>query len=326
MTILNRIFPSLASLTLFIACESPRSGAESALAPNVGGIQAMSFANSEWSEPVNLGATINSAANEQTPTLSSDGLSLYFSSGRAGGFGGSDIWVSRRPCQDCDWDAPVNLGPVINSAATEFRPSLSTDGHLLFLQSNRPGGHGGSDIWVSHRTGSTEDLDWEQPVNLGPGVNTAGDEQVASYLQGAGGGTLYFARGSATLSQQDIYVADVTRNGETSEPAVFVAELSDPTVNDAGPTVRTDGREIVFHSGRLGGVGLADLWTSTRQSVNHHWSPPMNLTTLNSTEADLRASLSDDGRSLLFDSTRPGGFGGADIWMSTRTPSGKEAP
>jgi len=65
---------------------------------------------SEWSEPVNLGSTINTTFNEQGPTLSNDKLSLYFGSDRAGAIGGFDIWVSRRSCRECAWGTPDNLG------------------------------------------------------------------------------------------------------------------------------------------------------------------------------------------------------------------------
>src|SRR6266566_8008030 len=73
-----------------------------------------------WSAPVNLGPVINTAANEQHPAISKDGLSLYISSDRPG-LGGTDIWVSQRACTDaddpaCAWHTPANLGPNINSA------------------------------------------------------------------------------------------------------------------------------------------------------------------------------------------------------------------
>src|SRR5712692_5930804 len=126
---------SLVSLTLVVAC-----GSESG--PLGFKLQAMSFANSEWSEPVNLGAVVNSNVLDAAPTLSKDGLSLYLTSNRPGGFGGNDLWVSHRDCEDCAWGTPVNLGPVINSPAIENRASLSSDGHLLFFFSDRSGGHG----------------------------------------------------------------------------------------------------------------------------------------------------------------------------------------
>jgi hypothetical protein len=271
---------------------------------------------------VNVGSPVNTASADQTPMLSKDGLSLYFSSDRAGGFGGTDLWVARRACPDCAWETPVNLGSMLNTTGNEQRAYVSPDGHLLFYQTSRAGGQGGNDIWLSHRADPNDDLAWEQPVNVGPGVNTAGDEQVASYVVGGGGGTLYFARGTVALNQQDIYAARVLRDGSTPEAAVLVVELRDETVNDAGPSVRTDGREIFFHSPRAGRLGGSDLWAARRQSPNHDWSIPVNLSVLNSLQNDLRPSISHDGRTLVFDSNRPGGSGGLDIWIATRTPSG----
>ena len=313
----------LASLTL-TACETTSDTS----APR---LQAMSFANSEWSEPLNLGALVNSNVFDAAPTLSEDGLSLYLTSNRPGGFGGNDLWVSHRDCGDCTWETPVNLGPVINSPAIENRASLSSDGHLLFFFSDRPGGHGSTDIWMSHRADPNDDFSWEPPVNLGPDVNTATAEQAPFYLQNAedGAGNLYFARGESVLNQQDIYVAAVTRDGETRGPAVSVGELNDPSFNDAGPTLRVDGREIFLQSSRPGTLGVNDLYTSTRRSIHDPWSPPVNLgTPMNTAGVEQQSSLSHDGRTLVWASNRvgsllnPSGVPSLDIWMSTRTPSG----
>src|SRR5881628_1802098 len=82
-------------------------------------MQASSFANSEWSSPENL-AAINSTFNEQAPSLSPDGLSLYFGSNRPrpGGSTDTDLWVSHWTCTDveCHWGTSMNLGPVVNSS------------------------------------------------------------------------------------------------------------------------------------------------------------------------------------------------------------------
>jgi hypothetical protein len=288
----------------------------------------MSFANSEWSTPVNLGPVVNSSANEQNGTLARDGLSLYISSNRAGTSGPLDIWVSQRACTDadptCAWQAPVNLGVPINSSGADFAPNLSGDGHLLFFASNRGGG--ATDIYVSHRTDPNDDFGWEDPVPLGAGVNTSVQEQAPMYLQSAEDGTanLYFNRGVLALNQADIYVASVSRDGETLGPAQLVAELSDPSANDAAITIRADGREAMFWSNRVGGLGQTDLWVSTRQSIHDPWSPPVDAgAPLNSEFADMTPSFSWDGRTLIFSSNRlPGGQGGNDLYMSTRTLSG----
>jgi len=289
-------------------------------------LEAMSFSSSEWSEPVNLGAPINSAANEMNAALSPDELSLYFVSTRSGGLGGADIWVSRRASLDAPWGEPVNLGPNVNGPGLDAAPAVSLDGHLLFFSSDRPGGQGSNDIYVARRADKSDDLAWGPAVNLGPDVNTEEFEAGGFYLQSAedGSANLYFARGSSGITL-DIYVAPVTADGETRGPAVPVAELNDPdpAVNEAHPTVRVDGREMYFHSDRTGGLGSNDLWRSTRRSVHEPWSPPMNVgAPLNSAASDFQPTLSYDGRTLIFASLRLGGLGGSDIWMSTRTPSG----
>ena len=319
----TRTLISVLLVALLAACESTSHP----VAPQ---LQAMSFANSQWSAPVNLGATINTTFNEQGPTLSNDGLSLYFGSDRPlGGAGSFDLWVSRRDCADtsdptCAWQPPENLGPTVNTAASETGPSLSVDGHLLFFTSTRLGGPGGQDIYLSHRGNPNTDLGWEPPVALGPDVNTAANEAGAEYLQNAedGAANFYFNR-APVGGTADLYNAPLTRQGETRGPAVLIAELSDPIATDQGPSLRTDGREVFFFSTRSGTTGGADLWTATRRSVHDPWSTPVNLgTPINSPAADQQPGLSTDGRTLLFASSRSG-FGGTDIWMITRTPSGQ---
>jgi hypothetical protein len=156
-------------------------------------------------------------------------------------------------------------------------------------------------------------------------VNTPAAEAGAEFLQSAedGAANLYFNR-APSGGTADLYNAEITRDGETRGPSVLISELSDPVATDQGPTLRSDGREVFFFSTRLGGIGGADLWTSTRRSVHDPWSPPVNPgAPLNSIAAEQQPSLSGGGRILLFASSRSGGFGGTDIWMSTRTPSGR---
>ena len=289
-----------------------------------------SFAGSAWSAPENLGAIVNSAANEQAPTISPDGLSLYFLSNRAGGFGGNDIWISRRDCERCPWTAPENAGAVINSSFNEGGPGFSADGHLLFFVSNRPDPSGpaaGSDIFLSRRVNPHDDAGWSAPVRLGAGVNTSDQEAGPEFVPNGeeGAGTLYFNRGLLQTSSSDIYVASITRDGEVREAGVLVPELSAPNANDANPSVRADGREVYFWSfGREDTVGGGDLYTATRRSVHEPWSAPVKVPPPISTEAgDIGAELSSDGRALLIVSSRVGGYGGFDLWLSTRTPSGR---
>jgi hypothetical protein len=127
-----------------------------------------------WRTPVNAGAPINSSANESGPSLSRSGLTFVFASDRTGGYGDFDLWMSTRPTVQDPWGAPVNLGSNVNSSSGDFASVLSADGLALFFLSDRAGGFGGYDVWMTTRRSTT--APWSPAVNLGPVVNGAGTE------------------------------------------------------------------------------------------------------------------------------------------------------
>jgi hypothetical protein len=149
----------------------------------------------DWGSLVNLGPVVNSAADEDWAAISSDGLELYFAGFRdaakyvrPGGCGGADVWVTRRATRNDPWSAPVNLGPVVNSAYQDARPYLSTDGLMLLFDSQRPGGYGQGDLYMTRR--ATRSGPWGPPVNLGPFINSPAFEEAACVS--ADGSTLYW--------------------------------------------------------------------------------------------------------------------------------------
>ena len=146
----------------------------------------------EWQKPISLSENINSEFNEGTCTLSADGRVLIFTScyGRKG-YGSCDLYISKK--QGEEWSVPVNLGANVNSSAWESQPSLSSDGRTLYFISNRGGGIGGRDIWVSEM----DDNDvWTKPRNLGKNINTLYDE-VSPFIH-PNNKTLYFASNGLT--------------------------------------------------------------------------------------------------------------------------------
>ncbi|MBL7222904.1 MAG: DUF1080 domain-containing protein, partial [Candidatus Brocadiae bacterium] len=98
-------------------------------------------------EPANLGAPLNTKDDEQSPSLSADGLTLVFQSNRAGGQGDFDLWMSTRAATTKPFGEPVNLGPSVNSGAGDGGGCLSADRRTLYFTCDRPGGHGHTDIW-----------------------------------------------------------------------------------------------------------------------------------------------------------------------------------
>jgi len=141
-----------------------------------------------WLEPVNLGPTVNSSDSDVCPRISGDGLSLFFESTRAGGYGGRDLWVTTRATAADAWGAATNLGPNVNTSAGEVGLDIWVDGLTLMFSSNRSDGSGDYDMWMTTRA-TVSDL-WGPAVNLGQAINTTYGESAPSIS--ADGFSLYF--------------------------------------------------------------------------------------------------------------------------------------
>ncbi len=122
-----------------------------------------------WGPPIKLSEIINTRYEEFNSSLSKDGLTLFFSSNRNGG--NCDLWMSTRDSLREEWKEPVPFNQGVNSRYDEMDPRISSDNLSLYFISDRPGGYGLLDIWVSARTSENED--WGDPVNLGPIVNSS---------------------------------------------------------------------------------------------------------------------------------------------------------
>jgi outer membrane protein OmpA-like peptidoglycan-associated protein/tetratricopeptide (TPR) repeat protein len=125
-----------------------------------------------WGAPVPV-AGINSSFNEGAQSVTADERYMVFTGcNRPDGEGGCDLYFST--WSGSSWTTPQNMGKAINTTAAERQPSLSADGRLLFFSSSRPGGLGGDDLYVSGRLPSGA---WSSPANLGPKINTPGNDQ-----------------------------------------------------------------------------------------------------------------------------------------------------
>jgi hypothetical protein len=121
-----------------------------------------------WSTAELVGPPVSTQASEVYPTVVADG-SLYFTSNRPGGHGGTDIYRAPR-LADGGFGTPVNIGSPPNSASGEGDTFAAPDERYLIFSSSRAGGFGRSDLYVSFRS---TDSTWGQPINLGPSINTA---------------------------------------------------------------------------------------------------------------------------------------------------------
>jgi WD40 repeat protein len=277
---------------------------------------------SDWSTPLDLGPLINSESDDWAPAISRDRLSLYFASDRPGGLGGLDLYVTHRASVDEPWGAAQNLGQPANTGSTDFAPNLSLDGHSMYFTSDRPGGCGTGDLWVSHRRDAHDDFGWGPPVNLGCTLNSAIGEGDPMYFEDevTGIATLYFASFNRPGGLGDFDIFASTRNGDDGAfgSGVLVPELSSP-FRDTRTAIRRDGLEIILTSNRPGGFGGVDLWVSTRGTTLDPWSSPVNLgPAVNTPSLDGTPALSFDGTTLYFYSNRPDGVGGRDLYVATR--------
>jgi outer membrane protein OmpA-like peptidoglycan-associated protein len=130
------------------------------------------FKNGEWGEMQKLNAHINTRFNETHATLSPDGNTLYFTSDRPGGYGGLDIYLSRRNSGG-DWGAAVNAGPLINTPFNEETPFISGDGKTLYFSSQGHYNMGGYDVFMCS---ADERGGWLNPFNIGYPLNTTDDD------------------------------------------------------------------------------------------------------------------------------------------------------
>jgi beta-lactamase regulating signal transducer with metallopeptidase domain len=279
-----------------------------------------------FGNPTNLGPTVNSSYFEWDPYISADGLSLYFLSGRPGGFGRSDIWVTTRKTKDDPWGSPVNLGPTVNTSAFEGAPCISADGLELYFVSDRPGGSGDNDLWVTMR--KTKDDPWTTLVNLGPTVNSSAAENGPSIS--ADGLSLYFiSRRPGGLGRTDIWVTTRKTKDDHWEIPVNLGPMVNSSNGEDCPSISTDGLSLYFALNRTGGFGRNDIWVTMRKTKNEPWSTPINLgPTVNTPHNEYDVDISSDGSTLYFVSDRPGNVGSSyntDIWqVSLKAHGAKE--
>lgn len=256
------------------------------------------------SEPVNVGAPINDTRDVQECDFSHDSLELYYAIGTGtgaagGGYGGKDIFVSKRETPNSPWQEPVNLGPVVNSAGREMEPSISADSLELYFGC-------WTDYILRVCTRPSKDDPWGSPVMVGApiGYDAYGPDISADGL------SLYFASmRSGGYGGDDLWV---TTRATTADPWGQPVNLG-PDVNsgdqDWSPSISNDGLMLVFSR------GLSGIWATMRRSVADGWGPAVQLE-ITGPGYLLGPALSPDGSTLYFQASKDwGGYGNDDFWQ-----------
>ena len=199
--------------------------------------------NGVWQNAKPLAGKLNTNFNEGAQNISQDGEWLIFTGcNYPEGLGSCDLYISYKN-KNGEWSEAENMGRNINTDAWESAPSLSPDKRDLYFSSTRPGGFGGSDIWVSHRT---ENGRWQKPENLGPTINTSGDDGCP-FIH-ADNQTLYFnSNGHAGYGLSDLFVSRKNEKGEWQTPTNLGYPIN--TIDDEGSLiVSADGKTAFYAS------------------------------------------------------------------------------
>jgi outer membrane protein OmpA-like peptidoglycan-associated protein len=207
-----------------------------------------------WAKGRGLPGDINTASNEGAQNISQDGQWLIFTGCNfPDGFGSCDLYISYLTNEG--WSTPENLGELINTDAWESAPSLSPDKRDLYFASTRPGGFGKSDIYVSHLQPNG---DWSEPRNLGPKINTAGNES-APFIH-ADNQTLYFTSdGHIGYGGDDLFLSRKKDSGWSA-----VENLGYPinTVENEGSfVIDAEGKTAYYASDRSDSRGGLDIYS-----------------------------------------------------------------
>lgn len=192
-------------------------------------IYSMERSSNGWQSPSSVGGDVNDATHAGAASLLPDGQTMYFSAFEhdAGGNGRTDIYMAKR--ERNGWGSVLNLGGTVNSSAYDAQPAISPDGRTLIFTSDRPGGDGGTDLYISEWVGNA----WSVARPL-KGVNSASNEM--SPVINADGKSITFSS---------------NRPGGSGGFDIYVGRLENGTVTNiknAGSPINTSADEMFYYS------------------------------------------------------------------------------
>jgi WD40-like Beta Propeller Repeat len=268
---------------------------------------ASDLACTPFAAPLPVAEVASPGDDDEKPTLTADMLEMYFLSDRTGGPGQGDVWQSVRASPSDPWGAPT-LVTAINDTSRETSPAVSADGLTLYVASDRAGGLGGLDIWMSTR--ASRGGDWSAAVPV-VALNSAADE-----IPRPPGYHALVMPLSRRPTSNDPYQLFSSSRPVASAPwssPVQETSLDSGHVDDDG-YLMDDGLTLYFSSDRLN--GSQDLFVTERPGPSAPFARPVPLATLNTASyADRDPWVSPDGREMYFTSDRSGSL---QIYYTTR--------
>ncbi len=206
--------------------------------------------NETFSLAKSLGYPINTDQNEGTASISADGQYIFFTF--CSPENSCDIQLSR--LDGLNWSEPKNLGPPVNTRHWETQPSVSYNGKTVYFASERPGGFGGSDIWMTTYNNGK----WSPPSNLGPEINTDSEEQYPFIA--LDDKTLYFvSKGHPGMGGLDIFRSKRDANGRWQKPTNIGYPIN-TNKDEQSFSITSDGKNAFISSAKAGGFGGLDIY------------------------------------------------------------------
>ena len=225
-----------------------------------------------WGTPVNLGPNINTAGSEVCPTYTISGRYLYFVSNTPHPgtvhCGGDDIYVARlRDKKDLtSWEPAVNLGCQFNSPANDITPTLFEDGNgttYLYFSSNRPGGSGGMDIYVSEML---PDGTFGTPVPVAE-LNTIFNDQRPNVRYRDGLEIFFESDRPGGFGSTDLYSSVRDDTGSTWSVPANLGSVVNNSLAQGRPSLSFDGTELYFMQGTPGVSSTNDIFVARRDKL-----------------------------------------------------------
>ena len=316
LSVSNVIRALTAACSVVLACSTGDKGAQEQPSEPVAveqGALVTCDPNAPFGQPV---PAFTGPVLAQGLTFSQDGLTAYLASTHQSG--NLDIHRTTRPSLTEAFAAPSRLTTVVNGLSEERSVSLSGDGQRLYL----PKQNGSSfDLFVATRSSPSSDFDTLVALPFNHGNGQQDEDPFFLSVPNQPYSELYFASEFPSGTRQ-IYVSRFQNN--VYENPQEVASINDPNEEDRRPVLSADGLRIYFGSTRagIGGDNDGDIWTASRSTLTATFGPVTNLWSLNSSAADFPVTLSHDGCTLYFASTRDTGIQNQyRLYEATRGPS-----
>lgn len=214
-----------------------------------------SFVDKKFGKAELIDGDINLEPRKGAITVSQDGEWLLFAGDFSGrGMGWYDIYLSQYTPQG--WSDPENLGAAINTEFWESSPAISPDKRVLYFSSNRPGGYGGRDLYMSIRQPNGK---WGQATNMGPSINSSGDE-LAPFIHADNQTLFYTSDGLPGYGNSDLFVLRKNEKGEWGLPENLGYPIN-TIENEGSLAVSADGLTAYYASDRSDSRGNLDLYS-----------------------------------------------------------------